>query len=164
MTRNTKTDYRFKLLYAIGIIIIVAGHLEHQGFSLAFELFPPYAFHLGLFVFASGYLYKESSCDTPGKYILKKAGEGIVPDPILKRKKFPFQAPGMSALIKKASDMPFLSEEYIKKYGVFDYSYIDELKQVYAQEGFQLMGAYEIDYLLIAMTVTMLCEQYSLSL
>lgn len=98
------------------------------------------------------------------KYILKKAGEGIVPEPILKRKKFPFQAPGMSALIKKANEMPYLSEEYVKKYGIFDWSYVNELKQIYSQEDFKLMGAYEIDYLLIVMTVTMLCEQYSLTL
>lgn len=98
------------------------------------------------------------------KYILKKAGEGILPEPILKRKKFPFQAPGMSALIKKANEMPYLSQEYITKYGIFDWNYVDELKKVYSQDGFQLMGAYEIDYLLIVMTVTMLCEQYSLSL
>ncbi len=98
------------------------------------------------------------------KYILKKAGEGIVPEPILKRKKFPFQAPGMSALIKKANDMPYLSEAYIKKYGIFDWNQIEQLKNMYSQEGFQLMGAYEIDYLLIVMTVTMLCEQYSMTL
>ncbi len=98
------------------------------------------------------------------KYILKRAGEGIVPDPILKRKKFPFQAPGMSAMIKKPSTMDFLSDELIKKYGVFDVNYINELKKVYQQDDFKLMGAYEIDYLLIAMTVTMLCEQYQLSL
>lgn len=98
------------------------------------------------------------------KYILKRAGEGIVPDPILKRKKFPFQAPGMSAMIKKPSTMDFLSDEMIKKYGVFDVNYINELKKIYQQDDFKLMGAYEIDYLLIAMTVTMLCEQYQLSL
>ena len=98
------------------------------------------------------------------KYILKKAGEGIVPDEILKRKKFPFQAPGMSALIKKPSGIDFLSDEMIRKYGVFDLNYIKELKQIYSQDDFKLMGAYEIDYLLIAMTVTMLCEQYSLTL
>ncbi len=98
------------------------------------------------------------------KYILKKAGAGIVPEPILKRKKFPFQAPGMSSLIKKANDMPYLSEEYIKKYGIFDWNQVNDLKNIYSQDGFQLMGAYEIDYLLIVMTVTMLCEQYSLSL
>ena len=98
------------------------------------------------------------------KYILKKAGEGIVPEEILKRKKFPFQAPGMSAMIKKPADIDFLNEDLIKKYGVFDVNYVNELKRMYAQEDFKLMGAYEIDYLLIVMTVTMLCERYSLSL
>lgn len=97
------------------------------------------------------------------KYILKKAGEGIVPDEILKRKKFPFQAPGMSSMIKKPSGIDFLSDELIKKYGIFDVNYINEMKQLYSQEDFKLMGAYEIDYLLIAMTVTMLCEQYKLT-
>lgn len=98
------------------------------------------------------------------KYILKKAGEGIVPDEILKRKKFPFQAPGMSAMIKRPVGVDFLSDELIKKYNVFDVSYINELKNIYSQDDFKLMGAYEIDYLLIAMTVTMLCEQYSLTI
>jgi asparagine synthase (glutamine-hydrolysing) len=97
------------------------------------------------------------------KYILKKAGEGIVPDEILKRKKFPFQAPGMSAMIKKPSGIDFLNEDMIKKYGIFDLNYINHMKDVYSQEDFKLMGAYEIDYLLIALTVTMLCEQYSLT-
>ena len=97
------------------------------------------------------------------KYILKKAGEGIVPDEILKRKKFPFQAPGMSSMIKKPSNMNFLDDEIIKKYGVFDVKYVNEMKKIYGREDFKLMGAYEIDYLLIVMTVTMLCEQYSLS-
>ena len=97
------------------------------------------------------------------KYILKRAGEGIVPDPILKRKKFPFQAPGMSAMIKKPAAVDFLSDDLIRKYGVFDADYINELKGIYQQDDFKLMGAYEIDYLLIAMTVTMLCEQYQLT-
>lgn len=98
------------------------------------------------------------------KYILKRAAEGIVPDEIVKRRKFPFQAPGMSAMIKKSMDIPYLEDALLKKYGVFDVTYVNELKQIYRQEGFKLMGAYEIDYLLIIMTVTMLCECYSLSL
>lgn len=98
------------------------------------------------------------------KYILKKAGEGIVPDEILKRKKFPFQAPGMSAMIKKPSSIDFLNDDLIRKYGIFDVDYVNEMKKMYSQEDFKLMGAYEIDYLLIVMTVTMLCEQYSLSI
>ncbi len=97
------------------------------------------------------------------KYILKKAGEGIVPDEILKRKKFPFQAPGMSAMIKKPSSVDFLGDDLLRKYGVFDVDYVNEMKKVYAADDFKLMGAYEIDYLLIVMTVTMLCEQYKLT-
>ncbi len=106
---------------------------------------------------------------TNEKYILKKAGKGIVPDEILKRKKFPFQAPGMSAMVKKkpargAAAQEFLSEPMLKKYGVFDPAYVQELQRLYAQDNFQLMGAYEIDYLLIVMTTMMLCERYGLSL
>lgn len=98
------------------------------------------------------------------KYILKKAGEGIVPDEILKRRKFPFQAPGMSAMVKKANgEIEFLRDELIKKYDIFDVKKVNEMKKVYLADDFKLMGAYEIDYLLIVMTVTMLCERYGLS-
>lgn len=40
---------------------------------------------------------------------------------------------------------------------------MNEMKKVYTQSDFKLMGAYEIDYLLIVMTVTMLCERFSLT-
>lgn len=100
---------------------------------------------------------------TEEKYILKKAAEGIVPGEILKRKKFPFQAPGMSAMIKACGGGDYLSESMIRKYGIFDSSYVNEMKRAYSRDGFTLMGAYEIDYLMIVMTVTMLCETFSLS-
>lgn len=101
---------------------------------------------------------------TNEKYILKKAAQGIVPDEILKRKKFPFQAPGMSAMVKRSGGGEFLSDSLIKKYGIFDVDYVNQMKQIYCQDNFTLMGAYEIDYLMIVMTVTMLCEQFSLSI
>ena len=97
------------------------------------------------------------------KHILKKAGVGIVPEEILKRKKFPFQAPGMSSMIKKPAGIDFLSDDLIKKYDIFDLNKIREMKEIYAQDDFRLMGAFEIDYLLIAMTTTMLCEKYKLT-
>lgn len=100
---------------------------------------------------------------TDEKYILKKAGKGIVPDEILNRKKFPFQAPGMSAMVKRPHmGKNFLDETLIQKHGVFDVAFVRKLQAQYAQEDFQLMGAYDIDYLLIVLTVTMLCEAYSL--
>lgn len=98
------------------------------------------------------------------KYILKKAGQGIVPDEILKRKKFPFQAPGMSSMIKNGARMDWIDDSLIRKYGIFDPEYIEQLKKMYIEDDFKLMGAYKIDYLLIAMTVTMLCEQYKLTI
>lgn len=102
---------------------------------------------------------------TVEKYILKKAAEGIVPEKIIRRRKFPFQAPGMSALVKRAhgDGLRFLDEAMLRKYGVFDVEYVRTMKREYAKEDFKLMGAYEIDYLLIVMTVTMLCEQYRLT-
>ena len=38
------------------------------------------------------------------------------------------------------------------------------MKKIYSAPDFKLMGAFEIDYLLIVMTTTMLCERYSLTL
>lgn len=102
---------------------------------------------------------------TNEKYILKKASEGIVPDEILKRKKFPFQTPGMSSMVKRSAGRPeFLSDELIKKYGIFDVDYVHEMLQMYSQPNFKLVNAYKDDYLLIVMTVTMLCEIYRLSI
>ncbi|MCR5330063.1 MAG: asparagine synthase (glutamine-hydrolyzing) [Lachnospiraceae bacterium] len=100
---------------------------------------------------------------TNEKYILKKAGVGIVPDKILKRRKFPFQAPGMSALVKTRQSQDFLQDDIINKYGLFNLDKVKQMKADYAVDGFKLMGAYEIDYLMIVMTVTMLCEHYSLT-
>lgn len=100
---------------------------------------------------------------TNEKYILKKAGAGIVPEPILKRVKFPFQAQGMSTLIKNTRIEEFIDDSLIKKYGIFNPDFIGQMRQDYRQEDFKLMGAYEIDYLMIVMTVTMLCEEFSLS-
>ncbi|WP_108773992.1 asparagine synthase (glutamine-hydrolyzing) [Lactimicrobium massiliense] len=101
---------------------------------------------------------------TNEKYILKKAGIGIVPDPILKRKKFPFQAPGMSSMIKHPSENNYLDDALIRKYGIFDPEYVSHMKEVYASDDFKLMGAYKIDYLMIVLTVTMLCETYQMKI
>ena len=101
---------------------------------------------------------------TNEKYILKEAARGIVPDEIRKRKKFPFQAPGMSAMVKRSNGrLEFLSDKLLKKYGIFDVDYVHEMLRTYSRSDFKLMGAYEIDYLLIVMTVTMLCEIYRLT-
>ena len=72
-------DYRFKILYALGIIFIVSGHCNNGGISAFYEWFPPYSFHLGLFVFSSGYFYNPDSEDGLWKYVLKKVKKILVP-------------------------------------------------------------------------------------
>lgn len=64
---SAQVDYRFRLLYALGMIFVVSGHAEGGGMTLFYDWFPPYAFHMGLFVFCSGYFYKDSyTSDIPG--------------------------------------------------------------------------------------------------
>jgi asparagine synthase (glutamine-hydrolysing) len=100
------------------------------------------------------------------KYILKKAAEGIVPEPVIKRKKFPFSTPGMSYMLKQKNNPgeKYLSEEIIKEQGIFNAETVRKLKNQYVREDFNLAGAYEIDYLQIIMTVTMLCNQFNLKI
>ncbi len=72
-------DYRFKFLYVIGMILVVAGHCEGGGIDLFYDWFTPYSFHLALFMFASGYFYKKANEDNPLLYIKKKFMHLIVP-------------------------------------------------------------------------------------
>ncbi len=74
-----KTDYRFKLLYALGMIFVVAGHAGNGGVSFFYNWFPPYAFHLGLFAFASGYFYRRGSETQAGKFLWKKVRTLLLP-------------------------------------------------------------------------------------
>lgn len=157
--RRSYIDYKLRLSDHLLI-----EHGDHMFFSHSVEGRHPFL-DAQLLSFVAEIPDKYKLNGTNEKYILKKAGEGIVPEEIRKRRKFPFQAPGMSAMVKRSNGkLDFLEESLIKKYDIFDAGYVAEMKQVYSQSGFRLMGAYEIDYLLIVMTVTMLCERFSLSI
>lgn len=142
---------------------LLIEHGDHMFFSHSIEGRHPFL-DGELIAFVKEVPDKYKLNGTNEKYILKQAAKGIVPEEILKRRKFPFQAPGMSAMIKKPEEADFLNEEELRKQGIFDVDYVKNMKQIYMQENFKLMGAYEIDYLLIVMTVTMLCRQFSLSI
>ena len=70
---------QMKILYALGMIFIISGHSNGGGVSLFYDWFPVYGFHLALFVFVSGYFYKEKSEQNIGKYIVKKIKKLIIP-------------------------------------------------------------------------------------
>ena len=70
-----KTDMvenrQFRVLSAFGIIFVVAGHLGYGVFDLG-GLFPYYSFHVFIFLFVSGYFYKDEAEKNIGSYIWKK--------------------------------------------------------------------------------------------
>lgn len=68
----------FGILSALAIIMVVAGHLGYNIMTVG-DLFPYYSFHVPLFMFISGYFYKESEENHPFIYIKKKIRRLLVP-------------------------------------------------------------------------------------
>lgn len=79
MSVYKKTDYRFKILYAVGMIMVVCGHAEGGGINLFFDWFHYTGMHLALFMFCSGYFYRRESENSLCGYILKKVKKLIIP-------------------------------------------------------------------------------------
>ena len=79
MGKTRSIDYRFKLLYAFGIILVLCAHADGGAISILKEWFPYDGTYLTLFAFASGYLYQNSSEEHVGGYILRKAKSLLIP-------------------------------------------------------------------------------------
>ena len=60
MSMSKTIDYRFKLLYAVAMIMVVCDHAWGGGITFIREWFPYGGMHIALFVFCSGYFYKSS--------------------------------------------------------------------------------------------------------
>lgn len=65
------------LLMAFGIVFVVLGH--KGGIGLFSDWFPYYSFHMPLFMFIAGYLFKEKYIDNVKDYIIKKFRHLMVP-------------------------------------------------------------------------------------
>ena len=72
-------NYQFKLLYALGMIFVLAGHVRNGGINLFYDWFPPSSFHLMLFMFASGYFYDSLYESKIIAYIWKKVKRLVIP-------------------------------------------------------------------------------------
>ena len=73
-----RTNTTFLILSVFAMCFVVAGHLDFDAFTLN-GLFPYYSFHVPLFVFISGYFYKETSEDYPLLFLKKKLISLMVP-------------------------------------------------------------------------------------
>lgn len=69
---------KIRILSALGIILIAAGHLELDYFTLG-GLFPYYSFHVYIFLFVSGYFYQTDDEKHIGKFILRKTKKLLLP-------------------------------------------------------------------------------------
>lgn len=74
-----KENIQFRILYFIGIIMIVAGHIGGGGVSLFYEFFPAKSFHLALFIFCSGYFFANNINKKSSDVIIKKFKKMIIP-------------------------------------------------------------------------------------
>ena len=79
MRENRKTDYRFKLLYAFAIIMVVLDHADGGGLALKTDWYLYGGLPLPLFVFCSGYFYRDADEENAGMYIRRKAKTLLIP-------------------------------------------------------------------------------------
>lgn len=73
-----KENRELRILSAIGIILVVSGHLGYNLFDVG-GLFPYYSFHVFLFLFVSGYFYSPGAENSVGRYLLKKCRTLLLP-------------------------------------------------------------------------------------
>lgn len=73
-----KINMQFCLLSVLGMFFVVDGHLNNSYLDIG-GLFPYYSFHMPLFVFISGYFYKDGSEKKIGGYFKKKTVRLLVP-------------------------------------------------------------------------------------
>lgn len=78
MRTMRKENTEFRILSAIAIILVVAGHLGFNAFDLG-GLFPYYSFHVFIFLFVSGYFYKKESEEHIMSYIAGKCKTLLLP-------------------------------------------------------------------------------------
>lgn len=71
-----KDNKVFMLLSVIGILLVVFGHMINSPNLMLNNLFPIYSYHMALFIFISGYFFKDQKYI---KYVLKKIKKLIIP-------------------------------------------------------------------------------------
>ena len=77
----TNVDYRFKIVYCIAMLSVIASHCLGKG-SIEINIqgwFHYRSFHMPLFMFASGYFFKRKNIENVLEYIKRKFKRLIIP-------------------------------------------------------------------------------------
>jgi asparagine synthase (glutamine-hydrolysing) len=98
------------------------------------------------------------------KYILKQIAKNLIPLEIIHREKFAFHTQGSPNILKQNIEYIdyLLSSEVIKKQGYFDPVIIQKLKQKYQQNNFRLNLPFDLDLLIITLSLGIFLEQFNL--
>lgn len=98
------------------------------------------------------------------KYILKEVARSYVPQAIIEREKYAFNAPGSPYLLQSGVDWveDLLSPETIRRQGYFDPDAVAALKQRYAEPGFRLSVPNEDDVLLTVLTFGLFLDAFGM--
>lgn len=79
-------NYQMSIMSAIAICFVVLGHIQNNEYSLGtfYGWFPYYSFHLPVFLFVTGYFFKDIAKETAffrsfGKFLLKKIKSILIP-------------------------------------------------------------------------------------
>jgi len=98
------------------------------------------------------------------KYILKEVGRSYLPDTIVDREKFAFNAPGSAYLIRQGTDWVehMLSPETICRHGYFDPARIEALKRRSLDEEAAPGGGNENDVLMTVLTFGVFLELFDM--
>lgn len=73
-----KSNKKMMILSFLGIIFVVLGHMGDTN-NILDIIFPFYSFHMALFIFISGYFYKESYENNLKEYIFYKFKKLVIP-------------------------------------------------------------------------------------
>ncbi len=77
--KDTKDNIQFRILYFLGICLIIAGHCDGLSIPLFQKWFPNYSFHIGLFVFCSGYFFINNKNKRILKFVKKITKKFLIP-------------------------------------------------------------------------------------
>lgn len=69
---------QLRILMAVGIILVVAGHLDFPVFDVG-GLFPYYSFHVFIFLFVAGYFYRPEEKEHVFRYLGRKCKTLLLP-------------------------------------------------------------------------------------
>ncbi|MEZ5671989.1 MAG: asparagine synthase-related protein [Thiotrichaceae bacterium] len=98
------------------------------------------------------------------KYILKKLSARYLPEPVIKREKFSFVAPGSPYLLQQ--NVPWindlLSYQRIKQDGYFNPDTVERLKKIYSAPGFTLSQTFDDDLLMLVLAFNIFLDTFAL--